>query len=294
MNRGDGLARWLVQQAARSAPDSLSERLEEEWLADLEARNGLAARLRFGVGCCWATRVIAYEHAAASVPAAASTTGSKTMTAYVQQDDPFFSRRTVTVLAILGLHVAIIYAFATGLGSKVIHVFEPPFDYVSLPDVQTNHVPPPLPPAQTTDYRKIDIPEVPDFNVPVDTDSILQVTQVPVPPALYTPPTVTKTVARVVGGPGKGFPNTEDFYPAADARLGHEGVVTVNTCVDERGRLAANPTVVKSSGTGSLDEGALRLAKAGSGHYRPSTEDGHPVSACYDYRIAFRMLDRSR
>lgn len=122
MNRGDGLARWLVQQAARSAPHLLSERLEEEWLADMEARKGLAARLRFGVGCCWATRVIAHEHCTASVLAAASATGSKTMTAYVQHDDPFFSRRTITVLAIIGLHAAIIYAFATGLGSRMMHV----------------------------------------------------------------------------------------------------------------------------------------------------------------------------
>src|SRR5438309_364567 len=141
MNRGDELARWLVQQAARSAPDSLSERLEEEWLADMEARKGHAARLRFGLGCCWATRVIAHEHCAASVLAAASATGSKTMTAYVQHDDDFFSRRTITVLAIIGLHAAIIYAFATGFGSRMIHVLAPPFDYVSVTDPPTHQVP---------------------------------------------------------------------------------------------------------------------------------------------------------
>jgi len=37
------------------------------------------------------------------------------------------------------------------------------------------------------------------------------------------------------------------------------------TCVDEKGRLTAAPTVARSSGTASLDEGALKLAKAGSG-----------------------------
>jgi len=43
-NGGDGVARWLVERAARSAPPPLVERLEEEWLADLAARQGLIAR----------------------------------------------------------------------------------------------------------------------------------------------------------------------------------------------------------------------------------------------------------
>jgi hypothetical protein len=32
------VTRWLIHHAARHAPDSVAERLEEEWLADLEAR----------------------------------------------------------------------------------------------------------------------------------------------------------------------------------------------------------------------------------------------------------------
>src|SRR5262249_51408861 len=59
MNKGDGLAHWLVQRAARSAPPVLSERLEEEWLADMHSRQSAISRLRLAIGCCWATRVIA-------------------------------------------------------------------------------------------------------------------------------------------------------------------------------------------------------------------------------------------
>ena len=77
MNRGEGLARWLIQHAARTAPSSLSERLEEEWLADLEARRGLMEKLRLAAGCCWATRVIAHEHCAAGVAAAAGVTAMR-------------------------------------------------------------------------------------------------------------------------------------------------------------------------------------------------------------------------
>jgi hypothetical protein len=31
------------------------------------------------------------------------------------------------------------------------------------------------------------------------------------------------------------------------------------------------------------------LARAGSGHYRPTTEDGRPVTACYPIKIRFEL-----
>jgi TonB family protein len=105
------------------------------------------------------------------------------------------------------------------------------------------------------------------------------------------PPKVPPRVIREPGGPGKGFPHTEDFYPANALRLGQEGVATVQVCVDEKGRLTSMPTITQSSGMASLDDGAVKLAKAGSGHYRPTTEDGRPVSSCYGYRIGFHVKE---
>jgi TonB family protein len=71
--------------------------------------------------------------------------------------------------------------------------------------------------------------------------------------------------------------------------LGENGVAIVGVCVDENGRLTSNPTLAKSSGSAALDNGALKLAKAGSGHYRSTTEDGRPVSYCYPFRIRFQL-----
>jgi hypothetical protein len=34
---------------------------------------------------------------------------------------------------------------------------------------------------------------------------------------------------------------------------------------------------------------ALKLAKAGSGHYLATTEDGRPVNSCYPFRIRFQI-----
>jgi hypothetical protein len=38
-----------------------------------------------------------------------------------------------------------------------------------------------------------------------------------------------------------------------------------------------------------LDEGALKLAKAGSGHYQPGTEDGQPATMCMVFKIKFEL-----
>ncbi len=80
-----------------------------------------------------------------------------------------------------------------------------------------------------------------------------------------------------------------DFYPEVARRLEQQGNVIVNVCVDAKGRLTSAPTAQQSSGYPRLDEGALALAKAGSGHYKPTTEDGHAIEACYPFRVIFKL-----
>jgi TonB family protein len=286
------IARWLVQHAARNAPPSLSERLEEEWLADLATRHGRMAQLRFGVGCCWATRVIAHEFGGIGAPVAAAATAQKVMTAYApQHDSAFFSRRSAILLLIVGLHGFLFYALKTGLAHSIVNVIPPPFQAVVLPADKIPDEPPP-PPAQPDFMRpKFDVPrpDIPfeDSSESTTAPELVQPSPDPLPPA----PSQQRAVNRVIGGPGKGFPTTDDFYPSAARRLGETGMAIARVCVDERGRVTEPPTIAQTSGSARLDEGALKLAKAGSGHYRPSTEDGRPVSSCYPVRIRFLFRD---
>ncbi|MDB6106170.1 MAG: Protein containing TonB [Gammaproteobacteria bacterium] len=284
----EALTRWLIQHAARNAPQSLSERLEEEWLADLAERRGSMARLRFGVGCCWATRVIVHEYSAPKVLATLSATGNRVMNAYAQQDYSLFSRRTLAFVLIVGVHGVLILVLANGLAHGFIKVIPKGMEVGWVPEAPKNQPPPPLPPPPQFSPPVIDIPptEVPVDFPPDDTRTIQAVIAPPVeqlPPPSPSP----HTVSRVLGGPGKAFPNTDDFYPPDAIRGGVSGVATVRTCVDDRGRLTAAPTLAQTSGSASLDAGALKLAKAGSGHYRATTEDGHPVSSCYEFRVRF-------
>lgn len=285
--RVDTLARWLIAIAAGSAPPALAERLEEEWLAALAERGGPVARLRLALGCCWATGVIAREHAGAAVFVATSPSGAKLLDALSRREPSFLPRRTAAFLVIVGVHVLVIGALAAGLAPTVI----PHHDPGTTVDFTYEHpsaAPPPPVPRPNFSPPVIDMPPpaVPIDAVP-DDGAIRAITGEP--PRVPPPP--QPAPVRIDGGPGAGFPATDDFYPAAARRLGEKGIATVRVCVDPQGRLSADPVIAQSSGSARLDDGALKLARSGSGHYRATTEDGRPVSACYAFRIRFQFRD---
>jgi periplasmic protein TonB len=285
----EALTRCLIRHGAHSAPPSLSERLEEEWLADLAGRASSLSRLGFALGCCWASRVIAHELAGA-VRAAPSATGPKSVTLYAQPDPSLLSPRAAVFLLILCLHTVVIYGLAAGLARRVLEEI-PPTIGISFPEQPANRVQPPPPPPRP-DLVRPKIEKV-DALITIDTPPDINAIRDPIPTTPEHPlaPVSTGPVDRIVGGPGAGFPITEDYYPAASKRMGEKGVATVRVCVDAAGRLTTDPSIVQPSGSARLDEGALRLARAGSGHYRATTEDGRPVSSCYAYRIRFELRD---
>jgi TonB family protein len=92
---------------------------------------------------------------------------------------------------------------------------------------------------------------------------------------------------------GPGFPSVGAFYPKASVAAHEEGAVVIHACVGIDGRLTEAPTIARTSGVPRLDEAALRLAKAGDGRYRPQTEDGVPVPACFVFRVNFVLRQPS-
>jgi TonB family protein len=282
----EGLTHWLIHRAARSAPAPLADRLEEEWLADLPGRPSPLSRLRFALGCCWATRVIAYEHGADMAPAPHAI-GAKFAILYPHDDSNLFSRRSMTLVLVVALHIGVFYGLVASNfnikklipSSFVIRVLQEP--------QHSNVVLPPPPPALSRSKVDVVIPEFPPVGELGDNADVRPgpMSDPPDPPPSIAP----HRVNRVLGGPGSGFPNTDDFYPSAAKRLEEQGLATVRVCVDANGRLTSDPTTAQSSGSARLDQGALQLAKAGSGHYRASTEDGRPVNSCYAFRVRFQL-----
>lgn len=206
------------------------------------------------------------------------------MAVYVH-DSQFMTRRGIVLVAIIGLHVFIAWAIATGLARRALEVIAPPIQTDIVEEVKTEKEPPPPPPPE---FEKPPV-EVPPPDVTIDmpvevaqTTAITAVAATPHPPAppvhvgTHKPPTV-----------GKGFPNSEDYYPAASKRLNEEGSPTVHVCIAASGKLSAAPSIAQSSGSARLDEGALNLAKAG--RYVAGMDDGKPIDACFDFRIKFQM-----
>lgn len=86
-----------------------------------------------------------------------------------------------------------------------------------------------------------------------------------------------------------GSPSSLDYYPAESKRLHEEGITRVKVCVDDRGTLTSDPVVTASSGHARLDEAAVKLAKAGSGRYKPATRNGKPVADCAEFNVTWKL-----
>jgi TonB family protein len=289
----DGVTHWLIHHAARRAPDSLSSRLEEEWLADLESRSSALSRLRLAVGCCWATVVIVNEYPRSRVAAASSAAAARGFITLADQNVGYFSLRSGTLFLIAGLHAALIYGLITTFSHMRVSEAPRNLQNHEITPVPRERVSPPPPGSVFKNWAinvpkpVVDVPPKIDFDIDVTaevTENPPEVNSQPLPPE--TPPHVVK---QVPGGPRAGFPDTADFYPSISIYLAEQGSATVRVCVDTEGRLTSDPTTVKSSGNSRLDAAALRLAKAGSGFYRASTEDGRPVNSCYPFGIRFQL-----
>jgi hypothetical protein len=258
-------------------------RLEEEWLADLTTRPSVFSRLRFALGCCWATMVIAHELRAA-VPVTSTAAGPNFL-----GDAGYFSRRSLTLLLVVALHVALFFALMNGLVTKVHKIIEQPIVPRFIDPTHPQDLPPPPPPALAK-WKMIDVPQpeyppVGSYDDTGDVNPDLHNT----PPQPPIPPSPARAITRVPGGPGSGFPNTDEYYPSISKWKLEQGITTVRVCVDANGRLTGEPTTAESSGSARLDVAARQLAKAGSGYYRPTLEDGRAVDSCYSFRVRFEL-----
>src|SRR5215472_13934939 len=131
-------------------------------------------------------------------------------------DSNFMTRRGAVVVAILLLHLVLVWALATGLARRAIEVLAPPIQTTIVEETKKEEAPPPPPPPQF-ERPPVEVPP-PDVTIsmPVETDSTaIRVVQ----PTVKAAPVAAAPVRRTPLGYAKNFPNTEDFYPDASRRL---------------------------------------------------------------------------
>ena len=91
----DSIARCVIEHAARRVPEIFSERLREEWLADLAGRPGRIARFKLALGCYWAASLIKHDCFAPGTPAMTAAAGAITI-ATIPHGMALFPRRAGT------------------------------------------------------------------------------------------------------------------------------------------------------------------------------------------------------
>ena len=216
------------------------------------------------------------------------------MSSYARTEGSLVPQRTTALILIIGIHVGLVVAFASGLARNVIAVIPP---MMEAKVVDRPRDPPQPPPHSTKPILTDPVVDIPKTTVDIKfAPEEVQIKNVAfVGPEEIAerlpPPPREKPINRVAGGVGKGFPNSDDYYPPSSIRAGETGTSAIQVCVNTVGRLTSSPTLIETSGSARLDEGALRLAKAGSGHYRPTTEDGRPINSCYGIRVTFKVKD---
>jgi periplasmic protein TonB len=201
------------------------------------------------------------------------------------QDASFLSTRAIVLIVIIALHILLAYGLATGLARKAIELIAPPIQSDIIEEVQQHDLPPPPPPPEF-ERPPVEVPP-PDINIdiPVEAAPSTAITDVTDKHVAAPPP--AHVSSKTNPATGKNFPNSADYYPAASMRLGEEGSAIVHACVGPGGKLSEEPTIAKSSGSSRLDEGAIKLSKAG--RYVSGTEDGKPVTACFNMSIKFQL-----
>lgn len=207
------------------------------------------------------------------------------MSAYVQ-DTQYFTRRTAVLAIIIALHIAIIWALASGLAQRAIQMVAPPIQTEIVQQTKQQMKPPPPPPPQLQQQQVQVPPPAIQINVPqaAQTHAITIVKKVVrAAPAPVTQRTPLQVLAR-------DFPATDSYYPDASRRLGEQGTALVHMCIGAGGRVS-DPKIARSSGSSRLDAAALRYAQATSGHFKPETVNGAPVTVCTNLPVKFQLTD---
>lgn len=191
-----------------------------------------------------------------------------------------FLTRGGPAMAVIGLHVLIIYGLAATMGVVKVPQFAAPIEAVFIPEQTEVEPDPPVPVKPELDQvmpTETPMPEV-QFDEPV------------VPPAeVATPPSENAIAATTVGAMAQDLKTSnrvEPIYPSAARRAGEEGTVRLKVLVDEKGR-PKDVAVATSSGFARLDQAAMEAVR--KWRFVAATDGTSAVAAWTQVAITFRL-----
>jgi periplasmic protein TonB len=187
----------------------------------------------------------------------------------VERSGASFLSRSGPALAVIGIHVLIVYGLVVSMGIVQMPKFAEPIEAVFIPE-QTQQEPEP--------EMKIK----PDIQNPVAVDEPVPEVQFdePVTPPAETP--IAGSATAITAAPANGAPaqdlrtstRIEPTYPSASRRAGEEGSVRLKVLVDERGRPQQGQRLCTPGQCGDRGREEVALRRRDGRH-----EGGHGVDA---------------
>src|SRR5271168_1283445 len=159
---------------------------------------------------------------------------------YKYEEPSLFSgRRGAALIAVLILHVGIVWAFYTGLAGKLVQTIIPPVEIAQIDKPKDIDKPPPPPPKLEEIKPYVPPPEFVDIQQAApETNAISVVTQTKAPPPAAP---VAAPVQRVISAPKYDtkhpFRIGEEYYPDASKRAGEEGSCILQMRVSATGQI---------------------------------------------------------
>lgn len=190
--------------------------------------------------------------------------------------------RSGPAIAVIGLHVLIIYGLVASMGIVKVGKFVAPIQAVFIDE----------PISQEEEIEPVK-PEIEDV-APVDTPAPeLEIAEIEAPPAEIDVPSENALAAApmtgAAGPPAQQLKTTnrvEPVYPATSRRQGEEGTVRLRVLVDESGR-PRDVNVLTSSGFPRLDQAAIDAVKRW--RFVAATDGRNPVSAWTQVAVSFEL-----
>jgi periplasmic protein TonB len=208
------------------------------------------------------------------------------MNTRVAQRHPMSALGRIGIVA--GMHVAIVYLIATGLGIVKPMVVEPmQGDIIDEQVVKVDEVPT-IPQPRLDEQITVQVEEP---LVKIDTGE--REGELTGERVEEVPPRREVLVAGplLVGvRPDSRYPLTQPPYPPSMVRAGYEGSVDIEIYVLPSGRVG-DARVVRSTGHPALDQSAIDEAKR-RWRLLPATRDGEAYAQWHKMRVVFELKDR--
>jgi protein TonB len=207
-----------------------------------------------------------------------------------QQKSP--ARQALGFVVVVLLHVGLIYALVTGLGTNIVEVIKAPIETKIIEEVKPPppDVPPPPPPPKLAAPPPPYIPP-PEIQIaqPPPPTPVATVAAV-APPAPQAPPVQRAAPAPAIPDSEVGaraINNVKLVYPPRMLDQGREGRVDVTCDVDADGA-TSNCVVGNVAGGQVFADAALAYVKAA--RYKPAIKNGVPVAEPHHtFNIIFKL-----